>query len=224
MRGQELNDLPRCELERQSSHHKGIFFEVPLYIKAQKNDDRDAEGISEAATRPTMRFVELKTQQQLDMQTPHRSRDRLVAERTALINQLRTILLERGIVVPQGGRKLEHELVMLMDEQQGAGVGPRLLRLVDDMRTEWRELDRPIAVFDREECSSNAAGGTRSDRLTMCSKAKLFHKFKSDRTASSRSCAPANPTWTSASSSIRRLRSSSAIISPIEGLSSPVMA
>ena len=56
---------------------------------AQKNDDRDAEGIGEAATRPTMRFVELKTQEQLDMQTLHRSRDRLVAERTALINQLR---------------------------------------------------------------------------------------------------------------------------------------
>jgi transposase len=58
--------------------------------------------------------------------------------------------LERGIVVPQGRRKLEHELVTLMDEQQGAGVGPRLLRLVDDMRTEWRELDRRIAVFDKE--------------------------------------------------------------------------
>jgi len=50
---------------------------------------------------------------------------------TALINQLRAILLERGIVVPQGRRKLEHELVMLMDEQQGAGVGPPLLRLVE---------------------------------------------------------------------------------------------
>ena len=53
-------------------------------IKAQKNDDRDAEGIAEAATRPTMRFVELKSQDQLDMQTLHRSRDRLVGERTAL--------------------------------------------------------------------------------------------------------------------------------------------
>jgi hypothetical protein len=49
---------------------------------------------------------------------------------TALINQLRAILLERGIVVPQGRRNLEHELVMLMDEQQGADVGPPLLRLV----------------------------------------------------------------------------------------------
>jgi hypothetical protein len=50
---------------------------------------------------------------------------------TALINQLRAILLERGIVVPQGRRNLEHELVMLMDEQQGADVGPPLLRLVE---------------------------------------------------------------------------------------------
>lgn len=123
---------------------------VRPYIKAQKNDDRDAEGIAEAATRPTMRFVELKTQEQLDMQTLHRSRDRLVADRTALINQLRAILLERGIVVPQGRRKLEHELVMLMDEQRGAGVGPRLLKLVEEMRTAWRELDRWIAVFDKE--------------------------------------------------------------------------
>ena len=51
---------------------------VRPYVKAQKNDDRDAEGIAEAATRPTMRFVELKGQDQLDMQTLHRSRDRLV--------------------------------------------------------------------------------------------------------------------------------------------------
>jgi transposase len=96
------------------------------YIKAQKNDDRDAEGIAEAATRPTMRFVELKSQDQLDMQTLHRSRDRLVGERTALINQLRAILLERGMVAPQGKRKLEQFLAVLMDEQGGAGLIPRL--------------------------------------------------------------------------------------------------
>ncbi len=80
---------------------------VRPYVKAQKNDDRDAEGIAEAATRPTMRFIKLKSQDQLDMQTLHRSRDRLVGERTALINQLRAILLERGLVAPQGKRKLE---------------------------------------------------------------------------------------------------------------------
>jgi transposase len=62
------------------------------HVKAQKNDDRDAEGIAEAATRPTMRFVELKSQDQLDMLTLHRSGERLVGERTALINRLRAIL------------------------------------------------------------------------------------------------------------------------------------
>jgi transposase len=83
---------------------------VRPYVKAQKNDDRDAEAIAEAATRPTMRFVQLKSEEQLDMQTLHRARDRRVGERTALINQLRAILLERGITVPQGRHKLAKHL------------------------------------------------------------------------------------------------------------------
>src|SRR5580698_4108464 len=88
---------------------------VRPYVKAQKNDDRDAEAIAEAATRPTMRFVELKSQEQLDMQTLHRARSRLVGERTALINQLRAILLERGMTAPQGRRKLERYLAAMPD-------------------------------------------------------------------------------------------------------------
>lgn len=123
---------------------------VRPYVKAQKNDDRDAEGIAEAATRPTMRFVEVKSEAQLDMQTLHRSRDRLVGERTALINQLRAILLERGLVVAQGKRKLEQYLVTMMDEHNDCGVSVRIKTLVADMRTQWRELDRRIAAFDAE--------------------------------------------------------------------------
>ena len=123
---------------------------VRPYVKAQKNDDRDAEGIAEAATRPTMRFVELKSQDQLDMQTLHRSRDRLVGERTALINQLRAILLERGMVAPQGKRKLEQFLSVLMDEQDGAGLSLRMIVLVADARKQWAELDRRISAFDAE--------------------------------------------------------------------------
>ena len=53
---------------------------VRPYVKAQKNDDRDAEAIAEAATRPTMRFVELKSQDQLDLQTLHRARSRVRGE------------------------------------------------------------------------------------------------------------------------------------------------
>ena len=80
---------------------------VRPYVKAQKNDERDAEAIAEAATRPTMRFVEIKSEAQLEVQSLHRVRGRLVAERTAVINQLRALMLERGITVPQGRRKAE---------------------------------------------------------------------------------------------------------------------
>ena len=80
---------------------------VRPYVKAQKNDDRDAKAIAEAATRPTMRFVELKSAERLDMQVLHRARDRLVTERTALTNQLRAIMMERGVVIPQGRRKFK---------------------------------------------------------------------------------------------------------------------
>src|SRR5258707_9733237 len=96
------------------------------YVKAQKNDDRDAEAIAEAATRPTMRFVELKSEEQLDMQTLHRARDRLVGERTALINQLRAILLERGSTVPQGRRRLEQYLATMSEPENDASLSPRM--------------------------------------------------------------------------------------------------
>ena len=158
--------LPPCVVGMEAccgAHHLGRVFTahghdvrlmspeyVRPYIKAQKNDDRDAEGIAEAATRPTMRFVELKSQDQLDMQTLHRSRDRLVGERTALINQLRAILLERGMVAPQGKRKLEQFLGVLMDEQGGAGLSLRMIVLVGDARAQWAELDRRISAFDAE--------------------------------------------------------------------------
>ena len=158
--------LPPCMVAMEAccgAHHLGRVFAahghdvrlmspeyVRPYIKAQKNDDRDAEGIAEAATRPTMRFVDLKSQDQLDVQTLHRSRDRLVGERTALINQLRAILLERGMVVPKGRRNLEQFLIVLMDEQGGAGLSPRMILLVADARAQWAELDGRIAAFDAE--------------------------------------------------------------------------
>lgn len=122
---------------------------VRPYVKAQKNDDRDAEAIAEAATRPTMRFVDLKSTEQLDMQVLHRARDRLVAERTALINQLRAVLMERGIVIPQGWRKLHHALPAILEHDHIA-LSPRVRVLLNDMRSEWGELDRRIRAFDDE--------------------------------------------------------------------------
>ena len=157
--------LPRCVMAMEAccgAHHLGRRLrdqghEVRLmspeyvrpYVKAQKNDDRDAEAIAEAATRPTMRFVELKSETQLDLQSLHRARDRLVGERTALINQLRAVLLERGVIVPQGRRKLELHLETLLAAEQ-VSLSPRTRLLIEDLRAEWRELDRRIQAFDEE--------------------------------------------------------------------------
>jgi transposase len=122
---------------------------VRPYVKSQKNDDRDAEAIAEAATRPTMRFVTLKNTAQSDMQSLHRARERLVAERTALINQLRALLIERGIVVPQGRRKLERRLIDILSEES-ATLGKRIRELLADMQAEWQTLDRRITAFETE--------------------------------------------------------------------------
>jgi transposase len=87
---------------------------------------------------------------QLDIQALHRARERLVSERTALINHLRALLLERGIVAPQGRRKLEEQLSTFADEDGIEALSPRIRLLIEDLRAEWRALDERIAVFDKE--------------------------------------------------------------------------
>ena len=67
-----------------------------------------------------MRFVEIKSEAQLDMQSLHRGRERLVFERTVLINQLRALLMKRGIIVPQGRRKLAHMLASIIADELSA--------------------------------------------------------------------------------------------------------
>lgn len=77
---------------------------VKPYVKSNKNDIADAEAIAEAVGRPTMRFVSIKRIEQQDIQALHRVRERLVGERTALVNQMRGLLGEYGIALPKGRR------------------------------------------------------------------------------------------------------------------------
>ncbi len=133
---------------------------VQPYVKAQKNDERDAEAIAEAATRPTMRYVEIKSEAQLEVQSLHRVRGRLVAERTALINQLRALMLERGIAVPQGRCKLARYLPEILADERN-GLGPRLRQLIEDIREEWRSIDQRIKGYDDELALGAAAGDDR---------------------------------------------------------------
>jgi transposase len=76
---------------------------VKPFVKSNKNDYLDAEAVAEAVERENMRFVPIKTDDQLDLQALHRVRDRLVSRRTAVINQVRAFLLERGILQSRGG-------------------------------------------------------------------------------------------------------------------------
>ena len=96
-----------------------------------------------------MRFVDLKSQEQLDIQTLYRTRSRLVAERTNLINQLRAILLERGMIFPIGRRKLELDVGGLLADGDDS-LSSRMSRLVEDMRAEWKELDAKIGALNGE--------------------------------------------------------------------------
>src|SRR6266403_2748680 len=122
---------------------------VRPYSKGQKNDFRDAEAIAEAVQRPTMKFVATKTADQLDLQALHRVRERLVGQRTGVINQIRAFLLERGIAVRQGLRSLRSELPGILATRTDV-LAPRMLRIVEDLAADWRRLDERIEGLSGE--------------------------------------------------------------------------
>ena len=95
------------------------------------------------------------------MQTLHRVRDRLVGDRTSLMNQIRSLLLERGHVAAQGRAKLAAALAELLDGEQPV-LAPRIRLLIADMREQWRALDGHIAAFDAEFAgAARAQAGAR---------------------------------------------------------------
>ena len=116
---------------------------VRPYSKGQKNDFRDAEAIAEAVQRPTMKFVATKTADQLDLQALHRVRERLVSQRTGIINQIRAFLLERGIAVRQGQRFLRVELPGILAMPSNI-LSPRIVRAIEDLTGDWGRLDERI--------------------------------------------------------------------------------
>ena len=91
---------------------------VKPFVKSNKNDRRDAEAIAEAVTRPTMRFVPLKDIDQQDIQALHRVRERLISERTALINEVHGLMHEYGIVMPTGVSKFRQAVVEKLESEK----------------------------------------------------------------------------------------------------------
>src|SRR3984885_5316706 len=143
-----LANMPRCLIGMEAcvgAHHlsrklKALGHDARLmpakYVrpdsKGQKNDFRDAAAIAEAVQRPTMKFVATKTANQLELQALHRVRERLVSQRTGIINQIRAFLLERGVAVRQGLRSLRADLPNILTTPPDV-LSPRMVRIVEDL-------------------------------------------------------------------------------------------
>jgi transposase len=129
---------------------------VKPYVKTNKSDYIDAEAIAEAVQRPSMRFVPLKTEEQLDLQAVHRVRERWVMRRTAVINQIRGLLLERGITLPKGRNHLEEGLPEILAEAHTRFSGSIFVLLaqlrieLDQLSTRIEEMDALIARTSKE--------------------------------------------------------------------------
>lgn len=96
-----------------------------------------------------MKFVATKTVDQLDLQAMHRARERLVSQRTGIINQIRAFLLERGVAVRQGLRFLRRELPGILAGPSDT-LSPRMVHLLEDLAGDWRRLDERIEGLSNE--------------------------------------------------------------------------
>lgn len=121
---------------------------VKPYVKSQQNDANDAEAICEAVARPNMRFVPQKSVEQQDLQCLHRVRSRLVGCRTQLINQIRGLLAEYGIALPQHPGQVRSGLPAVLEDAQNqlTGFGRELFH---GLYEELAQLDEKIASADR---------------------------------------------------------------------------
>ncbi len=114
---------------------------VKPYLKSNKNDFNDAQAIAEAASRGSMRCVPLKTTDQIELQALHRVRQRFIVERTAVVNQMRALLLEHGIVIPVGRALFARRLPAVLADPQ-SGLSPRLSQIISRLRQRWLGFGR----------------------------------------------------------------------------------
>lgn len=160
-----LANVPHCLIGMEAcsgAHHIGRQLEalghdvrlipaqyVKPFLKGHKNDYRDAEAIAEAVQRPTMRFVRIKTPEQMDLLALHRVRSRFVSLRTGVINQIRGFLIERGITVRQGPVPLRKVLPEILSSDAGT-LSPGMVHVITDLAEDWRRLDERIATVSAE--------------------------------------------------------------------------
>ena len=122
---------------------------VKPYLKPNKNDFNDAEAIAEAGSRGTMRYVALQSTDQLELQAIHRIRQRFIVERTAVVNQMRALLLEHRIVVPTGRALFARRLPTILEDVEN-GLSERFRALIARLRRRWLALDDELVSMTAE--------------------------------------------------------------------------
>jgi transposase len=122
---------------------------VKAYVKRNKNDAADAEAICEAVRRPTMRFVPIKTAEQQAALLVHRCRERLVRQRTALVNALRAHLAEFGVIAPQGLRNVAG-LIAIIRDRSDARLPAAARRVLEVLATQIEQLEGAVAALEKQ--------------------------------------------------------------------------
>jgi transposase len=121
---------------------------VKPYVKSGKNDANDAEAICEAASRPTMRYVEVKSVEQQASQALHRIRSRLIRARTALVNEIRGLLGEFGLIAVQRGTAATRRLIQTAMEDAENGLPGQMRELLSGLQDELDERDAHLSRLD----------------------------------------------------------------------------
>lgn len=122
---------------------------VKPFVRGNKNDYNDALAISEAVTRPEMRFVAIKTPQQQDIQALHRLRERRLRDRTALCNQVRGLLAEYGIVFPRGVNTLRKRIPEILEDGEN-GLSDFFRNMLSRSYQQLTQLDEHIDAYTQE--------------------------------------------------------------------------
>jgi transposase len=136
---------------------------VKPYAKSNKHDMADAEAIGEAVTRPTMRFVPIKEVAQQDLQALHRIRERLVNARPALMNEMRGLLGEDGIVLPKGIAQFRQAWLNMLAHEQ-AKLTELSRHVFRQLHEEWLALE-PRLAYDHEPLEAICRADPACQRL-----------------------------------------------------------
>jgi len=122
---------------------------VKPYVKSNKNDANDAEAVCEAMSRPSMRFVAVKTVEQQDIQAAHRIRSELIGHRTAKANQIRGLVAEYGLVAPQQLAQLRAAVPAWLEDAEN-GLTSRFRELLSSLWNDLKALDHRVKELDHE--------------------------------------------------------------------------